>query len=106
MLDFEKGGGLIPVIIQEERTQRVLMLGYMNEAAWEKTRAEKKVWFYSRSKKRLWMKGETSGHLLHVKRIEVDCDSDVVLIQVNLNGAVCHEGTKSCFREKREVNCD
>jgi phosphoribosyl-ATP pyrophosphohydrolase/phosphoribosyl-AMP cyclohydrolase len=97
-LDFEKGGGLIPVIIQEEGTNEVLMLGFMNREAWEKTQEEEVVWFYSRSKKRLWMKGETTGHILRVRNISVDCDKDALLIQVSPREVVCHQGTKSCFQ--------
>ncbi len=97
-LDFEKGGGLIPAIIQEEGTNEVLMLGFMNREAWEKTQEERVVWFYSRSKNRLWMKGETTGRILRVKNIAVDCDKDALLIQVNPKGGVCHQGTKSCFQ--------
>ncbi len=96
-IDFEKGQGLVPVIIQEEG--RVLMLGYMDREALEKTRKEGMVWFYSRSKKRLWMKGETSGSTLQVVAIAVDCDKDALLIEVKAKGAVCHLGTKSCFKE-------
>lgn len=99
-LDFEKGKGLIPVVIQEDSTNEVLMLGYMNRDAWKKTCEEKRVWFYSRSKQRLWMKGETSGNTLQVTRIAVDCDGDALLIQVKAKGAVCHLGNKSCFKEK------
>jgi phosphoribosyl-AMP cyclohydrolase / phosphoribosyl-ATP pyrophosphohydrolase len=97
-LDFEKGRGLIPVIIQEEGTNEVLMLGFMNREAWEKTQEEGTVWFYSRSKKRLWMKGETTGHILQVRNIAVDCDKDALLIQVSPKGVVCHQGRKNCFQ--------
>ncbi len=96
-LDFDKGRGLLPVIIQEEGTNEVLMLGFMNREAWKKTQEEGKVWFYSRSKKRLWMKGETSGNTLQVRGIAMDCDRDTLLIWVDVEGMVCHLGTKSCF---------
>ncbi len=100
--DFKKGDGLIPVIIQDAITQKVLMLGYMNEAAWKKTQAEKRVTFYSRSKQRLWTKGETSGNFLNVVDIKLDCDQDTFLIQVNPVGPVCHRGSETCFDEKNE----
>lgn len=96
-LDFDKGNGLLPVIIQEEGTNEVLMLGFMNQEAWTKTQKEGRVWFYSRSKKRLWMKGETSGNILQVRGIAIDCDRDTALIWVNSKGVVCHLGMKSCF---------
>ena len=105
-LDFEKGQGLIPVIIQEESTHTVLMLGFMNQEAWDKTQKDKKVWFYSRTKKRLWMKGETSGNTLLVKNIAVDCDNDTLLIQVQPKGNVCHKGTYTCFQEVKEKKND
>ncbi len=95
--DFEKGNGLTPVIIQHANTLEVLMLGYMNLEAFEKTQAEKKVTFFSRSKNRLWTKGETSGHFLIVKNISIDCDNDTILIQCLPQGPTCHKGTSSCF---------
>lgn len=88
---------LIPVIIQDETTLQVLMLGYMNKEAFEKTKAEGKVTFFSRSKNRLWTKGETSGSFLWVKNIAIDCDRDTILIKVKPEGVVCHTGTTSCF---------
>lgn len=88
---------LIPVIIQDETTLQVLMLGYMNKEAFEKTKAEGKVTFFSRSKNRLWTKGETSGNFLWVKNIAIDCDRDTILIKVKPEGVVCHKGTTSCF---------
>ena len=91
---------LIPAIIQHAETGQVLMLGYMNEESIEKTKAEKKVTFYSRSKQRLWTKGETSGNFLYVKSIELDCDEDTYLIRVIPEGATCHKGTFSCFGTK------
>lgn len=91
---------LIPVIIQEEKTGDVLMLGYMNQEALEKTQQEGYVCFWSRKRKRLWMKGEESGNKLKVKKIFKDCDGDTLLIQVKLMGtAVCHKGTRSCFTD-------
>jgi phosphoribosyl-AMP cyclohydrolase / phosphoribosyl-ATP pyrophosphohydrolase len=100
LLDFEKGKGLVPAIIQDIESGEVLMLGYMNREAWEKTVDERKVWFYSRSKQRLWMKGEMSGNTILVRRITVDCDRDALLIQVKTTGPVCHLGTRGCFKEK------
>jgi len=100
ILDFKKGDGLIPVIIQDNRTLQVLMLGYMNEEAFQKTNAEGKVTFFSRSKGRLWTKGEESGNFLYVKSIDVDCDQDTILIKVTPQDVVCHTGSFSCFGEK------
>lgn len=99
-LDFEKMGGLIPVIIQDNSTLQVLMLGYMNVEAYEQTKKEQKVTFYSRSKNRLWTKGETSGHFLNVVDIREDCDSDSLLIKVIPQGPTCHTGSTSCFKEE------
>lgn len=99
-LDFRKGNGLIPVIVQNETTLQVLMLGYMDEAAYEKTIAEKKVTFFSRSKNRLWTKGEESGNFLFVKDIKIDCDRDTILIQATPNGPTCHTGSTSCFKDE------
>ena len=101
-LNFEKGNGLLPVIIQDATTQKVLMLGFMNQEAFEKTQAEKRVTFFSRTKNRLWTKGETSGHFLEVVSIQEDCDQDTLLIQVNPSGPVCHTGSDTCFNEKNE----
>ena len=98
-LDFEKTNGLIPAIIQDAKTAKVLMLGYMNEAAIEKTKAEKVVTFFSRTKDRLWTKGETSGNFLNLVDIRVDCDQDTLLIKVNPVGPVCHTGADTCFNE-------
>lgn len=93
-----KNKSLIPVIIQEEKTDEVLMLGYMNKEALEKTKKEGFVCFWSRKRKRLWMKGETSGNKLRVKKIVTDCDNDALLIRVVIIGnGVCHMGYKSCF---------
>ncbi|MFC6267587.1 bifunctional phosphoribosyl-AMP cyclohydrolase/phosphoribosyl-ATP diphosphatase HisIE [Frigoriflavimonas asaccharolytica] len=99
-LDFEKGNGLLPAIIQDSRTQQVLMLGYMNEEALELTKNDGRVHFFSRTKNRIWLKGETSENYLYVKNIKEDCDSDALLIQVKPAGNVCHTGTYSCFEEK------
>lgn len=99
-LDFDKSNGLIPVIIQDELTLQVLMLGYMNEEAFEKTKREGKVTFFSRSKNRLWTKGETSHNYLWVKKIDIDCDHDTLLIKVSLEGPTCHTGSYSCFEEQ------
>jgi len=98
--DFKKGNGLIPVIIQDAVSLRVLMLGYMNEQAYLKTSEEKKVTFFSRSKCRLWTKGETSGNFLYVQQMYLDCDNDTLLIFVKTCGPTCHLGTISCFSSK------
>ena len=99
-IDFNKGEGLVPVIIQHTNTLQVLMLGYMNEEAFQKTKEEKRVTFYSRSKNRLWTKGEESGNFLDVKDIQVDCDNDTILIKAIPNGPTCHTGSTSCFKEE------
>lgn len=99
-IDFKKGGGLVPAIIQDDRDGQVLMLGYMNSVALQKTVSEKKVTFYSRSRRELWTKGETSGNYLEVKGISTDCDSDTLLIRAVPSGPVCHLGTDSCFGNK------
>ena len=96
-IDFNKSGGLVPVIIQDELSMQVLMLGYMNEEAFEQTTKTKLVTFYSRSRKELWVKGNTSGNYLEVKNISIDCDFDTVLIQVIPTGPACHTGSTSCF---------
>ena len=99
-LDFDKGNGLVPVIIQDDRTQQVLMLGYMNEETLKLTQKDGRVHFFSRTKNRIWLKGETSENYLYVKSIKEDCDSDALLIQVKPAGNVCHTGSFSCFEEK------
>lgn len=100
-LDFKKGNGLIPAVIQDFKTQEVLMLGYINKEALKKTKASGWVYFWSRSKKRLWMKGGTSGNKLKVKNIFVDCDGDTLLIKVELIGTnACHTGNKTCFSQE------
>ena len=96
-LDWSKEGGLIPAVVQDAGTQRVLMLGYMNRAALAATLRSGLVTFYSRSKKRLWQKGESSGHTLHLVGIAPDCDSDALLVRVRPHGPACHRGTVSCF---------
>lgn len=96
-LDFNKMGGLIPAIIQDADTQKVLMLGYMNEEAYQKTLESGIVTFYSRSRQTLWTKGETSGNFLHVVSIKADCDQDTLLIEVHPDGPVCHTGTDTCW---------
>ena len=101
-LDFEKTGGLIPAIIQDDYTSKVLMLGYMNEESLAKTKETGKVTFYSRSKQRLWTKGEESGNFLNVVSIKEDCDRDTLLIKVNPVGPVCHTGTDTCFEEENK----
>lgn len=102
-IDFKKGEGLVPVIIQDASTNEVLMLGYMNRQSWEKTLETKKASFWSRSRKKLWIKGETSGHFQEVKEIYLDCDGDTVLLKVNqLGGAACHTGHRSCFHQRYE----
>ncbi|MUV02813.1 bifunctional phosphoribosyl-AMP cyclohydrolase/phosphoribosyl-ATP diphosphatase HisIE [Flavobacterium rakeshii] len=97
--DFNKTNGLIPVIIQNATTQQVLMLGYMNEEAFTKTKLEKRVTFYSRSRNELWTKGETSGNYLNVVSMSLDCDNDTILIQAKPAGPTCHTGTTTCFGE-------
>ena len=101
-LDFEKMGGLIPAIVQDNNTNKVLMLGFMNEEALEQTLSSGKVTFFSRTKNRLWMKGETSGNTLSVVSITPDCDNDTLLIKAIPAGPVCHLGTDTCFGEKNE----
>lgn len=98
-IDFSKGNGLIPVVIQDNNTMQVLMVGYMNEEALMMTTKENKVTFFSRSKNRLWTKGETSGNFLFVKEILSDCDNDSILIKADPAGPVCHTGSTSCFND-------
>lgn len=99
-MDFEKLGGIIPAIIQDAQTGRVLMLGFMNPEALHKTEAEGKVTFFSRTRNRLWTKGEESGHYLHVVEILKDCDQDTLLIKARPEGPVCHTGSDTCFNEE------
>ncbi len=101
-VDFVKVNGLVPVIVQDAETKSVLMLGYMNEAALEKTLAEKRVTFYSRTKERLWTKGETSGNFLNLVDLQLDCDQDTLLALVNPIGPTCHTGTDTCFGTENE----
>ncbi|RKS01173.1 MULTISPECIES: bifunctional phosphoribosyl-AMP cyclohydrolase/phosphoribosyl-ATP diphosphatase HisIE [unclassified Flavobacterium] len=103
-LDFSKYNGLIPTIIQDNQTEQVLMLGYMNEDAFQKTQDENIVTFFSRSKNRLWTKGETSGNFLKVVSIKDDCDQDALLIKVIPNGPTCHNGTTSCFDNEPQIS--
>lgn len=104
-LDFEKGNGLIPAIVQDNKTSEVLMLAYMNEQAFNETIKSGNATYYSRSRNTLWKKGGTSGHVQHVKEIRVDCDNDTVLLKVEqAGGAACHKGYKSCFFSKVEGN--
>ena len=104
-LDFKKNNGLIPVITQDYRTGEVLMLAYMNEQAFEETMRSQKAVYYSRSRKSLWVKGETSGHVQHIKEIRVDCDLDTILLKVEqIGNAACHKGYRSCFFSKVEEN--
>jgi phosphoribosyl-AMP cyclohydrolase len=102
-LDFRKLDGMVAAVVQDHKTQRVLMVGFMNEEAWERTRETGFVTFYSRSRNKLWMKGETSGHRLAVKEIRTDCDMDAVLIRAEALGpGVCHNGFESCFYRSLE----
>ena len=103
-LDFGKMNGLIPAIIQDATTKNVLMLGFMNEEAYNKTVETNKVTFYSRTKNRLWTKGETSGNFLNVVSIKEDCDNDTLLIKVNPVGPVCHTGSDTCWGEDNNAN--
>jgi phosphoribosyl-ATP pyrophosphohydrolase/phosphoribosyl-AMP cyclohydrolase len=102
-IDFEKSpDGLVPAIVQDAETEKVLMLGYMNRQAFEKTRDSNLVTFFSRSRQTLWTKGETSGNFLHVTEIAADCDADTILIKANPAGPVCHTGADTCFNETNE----
>lgn len=97
-IDFAKSGGLVPAIIQDDATGGVLMLGFMNAEAWAETRRTGEVVFFSRSRNKLWKKGESSGHVLRVRELRVDCDADALLVRVEAVGpGVCHEGYRSCF---------
>jgi|SRR5579875_281438 phosphoribosyl-ATP pyrophosphohydrolase/phosphoribosyl-AMP cyclohydrolase len=99
-LDFGKMNGLVPVVVQHYQSRDVLMVGFMNEEAWARTREIGLVTFWSRDRKTLWTKGETSGHVLRVKRIWTDCDADTLLIEVDPAGPVCHTGRPGCFYEE------
>lgn len=103
VIDFSKySDGLVPAIVQDNRTDKVLMLGFMNQEALDKTQLQGKVTFYSRSKKRLWTKGEESGHFLILKDISADCDQDTLLVKAIPQGPVCHTGADTCWNEKNE----
>ncbi|GAB6096942.1 phosphoribosyl-AMP cyclohydrolase [Desulfatiferula olefinivorans] len=102
-LDFSKFDGLLPAIVQDYETGEVLMVAFMNEEAWAMTLETGKATYYSRSRKKLWVKGESSGHVQHVREIRIDCDNDTVLLKVDqVGGAACHLGYKSCFFRKIE----
>ena len=103
-IDFNKSDGLVPVVVQDNQTLEVLMLGYMNSEAYEKTQNEGKVTFFSRSKNRLWTKGEESGNFLTVKSIHIDCDKDTILIKALPAGPTCHTGNRSCFNTDYNQN--
>ena len=104
-IDFDKyENGLVPAIIQDSRTKNVLMLGFMNEEAYEKTISSQKVTFFSRSKGRLWTKGEETKNFLHLESIKSDCDDDALLVQVNPQGPTCHKGTDTCWGERNRSN--
>ena len=102
-LDFKKGGGMIPAVVQEAGTGKVLMLGYMNEEAYRRTRESGNVTFFSRSQNKLWMKGESSGHVLQVSQVLVDCDLDsLVVVAEQIGPGTCHEGYRTCFFRRVE----
>ena len=103
-IDFDKCGGLVPAIIQDAKTKTVLMLGYMNKEAYDKTMSTRKVTFWSRSRNCLWTKGETSGNFLNLTDIKVDCDNDTLLIQALPDGPTCHKGTDTCWGETNEAS--
>ncbi len=103
-IDFEKMGGLVPAIIQDAVTKNVLMLGFMNREAYDKTIATKNVTFWSRTRQCLWTKGETSGNFLRLVSIQVDCDRDTLLVKVQPQGPTCHKGTDTCWGETNERN--
>ena len=105
-INFTKGDGLVPAIIQDADTGVILMLGYMDQEAIEKTVSTRKVTFYSRTKGRIWTKGETSGHYLNLVDIKIDCDQDTLLIKVNPDGPACHTGEDTCFKEKNQKSFD
>ncbi|MDW3193259.1 MAG: bifunctional phosphoribosyl-AMP cyclohydrolase/phosphoribosyl-ATP diphosphatase HisIE [Cytophagales bacterium] len=100
--NFDKGDGLIPAIVQDAETLKILMLGYMDEAAWKQTQETGKVTFFSRSKQRLWVKGETSGNFLMLEEILLDCDDDALLVKAKPVGPTCHTGADTCFKEDNE----
>jgi len=100
LIDFNKGNGLVPAIVQDFNTMEVLMLAYMSKESLLKTLETKMTWFYSRSRNELWNKGATSGHIQTVKELKVDCDLDTILVLVEQKGAACHTGERSCFYNK------
>ncbi len=102
-IDFAKGNGLVPVIVQDYQSHEVLMMAYMNQEAWEKTQETGKAHYYSRSRRALWLKGEESGHYQEVAEAFIDCDNDTLLLRVKqLGGGACHMGYRSCFFRKRD----
>lgn len=103
-IDFDKMNGLVPAIIQDAVTKNVLMLGFMNQEAYQKTIETKKVTFWSRTRQCLWTKGETSGHYLHLVSIQVDCDNDTLLVKVHPEGPTCHKGTDTCWGEENRLS--
>lgn len=103
-IDFKKMGGLVPAIIQDATTKNVLMLGFMNQEAYDKTIATKHVTFWSRTRNTLWTKGETSGHFLNLVNMKIDCDNDTLLVRVNPIGPTCHTGSDTCWGEENESN--
>ena len=103
-IDFEKMDGLVPAIIQDANTKNVLMLGFMNEEAYEKTLETRHVTFWSRTRQTLWTKGETSGHFLNLVDMKIDCDNDTLLVRVNPIGPTCHTGTDTCWGEDNKAN--
>lgn len=102
-IDFDKMNGLVPAIVQDATTRQVLMLGFMNEAAYRKTIETKKVTFWSRTRQTLWTKGETSGNFLNLVDIKIDCDNDTLLVKVTPEGPVCHTGTDTCWGETNDL---
>jgi phosphoribosyl-AMP cyclohydrolase len=104
-LQFDKGAGLLPAIVQDHQTKEILMLAYVNDLAWQKTLESGKAHYWSRSRNKLWLKGETSGHVQLIRKILVDCDEDTIIYQVEqLGGAACHTGHRSCFFRKVSEN--
>ena len=102
-LDFDKGGGLLPAVVQDSDTGEILMLAYMNEEAYRRTLESGRAWFYSRSRDKYWMKGESSGHVQEIREVRVDCDADAVVLKVRqVGGAACHTGHRSCFYRRVE----
>ncbi len=103
-IDFEKMGGLVPAIVQDAITKNVLMLGFMNEEAYQKTIETQHVTFYSRTRQTLWTKGETSGHFLNLVSMQIDCDNDTLLVKAKPIGPTCHTGTDTCWGESNDMN--